>query len=153
MDATTDRVPVLLFGVLAGTSGHLRYKAPATVKNERRVWVDRGNRTLGACVLTLAAALCAPAQESRAATAPHAAPTPTPEQELVEDQLRFEKARGLDAYVALREIWDLWEGADPRRVEAALELARNSRTQPEPVRAYAGVLSAYARMRRGETSW
>jgi len=93
----------------------------------------------------VAGVLTAGVASSRTASEPLA-----PEDELVEDQLAFEKARGLDAYVALREIWDHWENADPRRVEAALELARNSEAHSQPVRAYAGVLSAYARIRRGD---
>ncbi|MCL2449758.1 MAG: DUF3857 domain-containing protein, partial [Polyangiaceae bacterium] len=59
-------------------------------------------------------------------------------------------ARGPLAYVALRKVWSEWDRTDPARVEEALaEIAADGAVNP-PVRAYAGLLEAYARRRRGD---
>ncbi len=70
--------------------------------------------------------------------------------DLVEAQRDFDKARGADAYVALGRIWDTWERADPRQVEEALSMAAESPKHDAAVRAQAALLTAYARMRRGD---
>lgn len=75
---------------------------------------------------------------------------PSAEERLVEAQLDYERARGLGEYVALRRIWQTWEEADPRKVEAALRLSAEREGKSEAVRAYARVLAAYARVRRGD---
>jgi tetratricopeptide (TPR) repeat protein len=62
----------------------------------------------------------------------------------------IESARGPQLYTALRALWDTWDRADPEHVEEALLLARSQARLPFPVRAYAGLLSAYARSRRGD---
>lgn len=55
-------------------------------------------------------------------------------------------------YVPLRQIWSEWDQGDPADVEEALRsLAVDTRLAP-PVRAYAGLLSAYAKRRRGDLS-
>lgn len=83
-----------------------------------------------------------------------AAPTPadarSAEEELLDAALTLDRARGLEAYVALREIWGQWEKADPKQVEALLRRAAQSPKYAEPVRIYAEILSAYARIRRGD---
>ncbi len=123
------------------------------MKDQRRVWVDRGKSL---STLLLAVSLLAGARTAYSAVTKPAAkgktsePAKTPEEELVDAQLAFDKAHGLDAYLALREIWDHWEDADPRRVEAALELAQASTSHSAPERSYAAVLGAYARIRRGD---
>ena len=54
------------------------------------------------------------------------------------------------AYVALRRLWREWDQGDPSEVEEAiLEVAGDPRVSP-PVKAYAGLLEAYARRRRGD---
>ena len=53
-------------------------------------------------------------------------------------------------YVALRQLWSEWDQGDPAEVEEALaSLARDAAIAP-PIRAYAGLLEAYARRRRGD---
>lgn len=75
---------------------------------------------------------------------------PSPEEALIEAQLSLERARGLDAYIALREIWGLWGSVDTLQVEQALLLVAEDRKRAAPVRDYAAMLSAYARLRRGD---
>ncbi len=59
-------------------------------------------------------------------------------------------ARGPNAYTALRALWSAWEHGDPAPIEASLDdLAKNPRLTGE-VRAYAGLLRAYAKRRRGD---
>ncbi len=61
-----------------------------------------------------------------------------------------EAAQGPAAYVALRRVWQEWDQGDPSEVEEQLRgLAESPRLAP-PVRAYAGLLEAYARRRRGD---
>jgi len=74
----------------------------------------------------------------------------TPEERLVSAQLDFQRATGVAGYVALRRMWQAWEDADPRKVEEALVLAAEDAARPEPLRAYARTLAAYARVRRGD---
>ncbi len=59
------------------------------------------------------------------------------------------RATGGAAYTALRLIWQLWDRADPAQVEESLS-AIGERLDP-PQRAYAELLGAYARLRRGDT--
>ncbi len=81
----------------------------------------------------------------------HAAETPrTPEEELVLAQLDYQKSEGVDAYNALREIWGLWENVSPLRVEYALLFAAEDERKSAGLRAYARMLTAYSRLRRGD---
>ncbi|MBX3185938.1 MAG: DUF3857 domain-containing protein [Labilithrix sp.] len=53
-------------------------------------------------------------------------------------------------YVPLRQLWGEWDQGDPNEVEEALRaVATDARVTP-PLRAYAGLLEAYARRRRGD---
>lgn len=53
-------------------------------------------------------------------------------------------------YVPLRQLWGEWDQGDPTEVEEALRsVATDGRITP-PLRAYAGLLEAYARRRRGD---
>ncbi len=79
-----------------------------------------------------------------------AEPHEPPEEQLVLAQLDYEKSQGLKSYVALREIWKLWENVEPLLVEEALLLAAEDKSKPGHVRDYAKTLSAYARLRRGD---
>jgi tetratricopeptide (TPR) repeat protein len=62
----------------------------------------------------------------------------------------LEKAKGAEAYAALRELWQTWDRGDPAHVEEALTAyAESASTSPE-LRVYAELLAAYARRRRGD---
>jgi cellulose synthase operon protein C len=61
-----------------------------------------------------------------------------------------EAARGPLAYVALRRVWSEWDRGDPAVVEEALSELAASEREPAPLRAYASLLTAYARRRRGD---
>ncbi len=63
---------------------------------------------------------------------------------------RVEASSDAEAYAALRRLWRLWETADPSDVERALVQLSLDRRRSAPPRAYAGLLSAYARRRRGD---
>lgn len=65
---------------------------------------------------------------------------------------RLDAARGPHAYGALREVWNTWDRADPTQVEEALLAAERNPKLDAPVRAYAGLLAAYTRMRRGDVA-
>ncbi len=65
---------------------------------------------------------------------------------------RIDRARGPSVYAAIRDVWRTWDRADPGHVEEALRgVATDSRLGPGP-RAYAALLAAYARGRRGDLS-
>ncbi|HMA97158.1 MAG TPA: DUF3857 domain-containing protein, partial [Polyangiaceae bacterium] len=51
---------------------------------------------------------------------------------------------------AVRRVWSKWDSFDPTRIEATLEGAAKSPTLAPPTRVYAGLLSAFARTRRGD---
>lgn len=63
---------------------------------------------------------------------------------------RARSAKGVGAYAALREIWRRWDQTDPVQVEEAIASIERDAAIAAPVRAYAGMLSAYARRRRGD---
>lgn len=57
-------------------------------------------------------------------------------------------ARGPARYTALRELWALWDDTDPVQIETGLSSIAAG--YDAPTRAYANLLSAYARRRRGD---
>jgi tetratricopeptide (TPR) repeat protein len=59
-------------------------------------------------------------------------------------------AHGPLAYVALRRVWAEWDRGDPSAVEEVLRTVALDAGEPPPIRAYAGLLEAYARRRRGD---
>jgi tetratricopeptide (TPR) repeat protein len=59
-------------------------------------------------------------------------------------------APGPLAYVALRRVWSEWDRGDPSQVEEVLHEAAADARLPSPMRAYAALLEAYARRRRGD---
>ncbi len=59
-------------------------------------------------------------------------------------------SRGPEVYVSLRKLWAEWDRGDPADVEAILTSLAGDATLAPPVRAYAGLLEAYARRRRGD---
>ncbi len=70
--------------------------------------------------------------------------------DLLEAQQKLESARGPEVYAALRRIWATSSRADPSEVEDALARASHSRKLTPAARAYAELLVAYARSRRGD---
>lgn len=62
----------------------------------------------------------------------------------------LEKAKGAEAYAALRELWRTWDRGDPQHVEEALAAYAESPKTAPAVRVYADLLRAYARRRRGD---
>jgi tetratricopeptide (TPR) repeat protein/transglutaminase-like putative cysteine protease len=62
------------------------------------------------------------------------------------------RARGASAYTALRQVWQQWDRADPAQVEEVLREASQSPRLAPPLRAYAELLVAYARLRRGDAT-
>ena len=60
------------------------------------------------------------------------------------------RASGGPAYTALRELWQTWDRAEPAQVEEALHEASIDPRSSPPLRAYAELLVAYARLRRGD---
>ncbi|MFO0678233.1 MAG: DUF3857 domain-containing protein [Polyangiaceae bacterium] len=54
------------------------------------------------------------------------------------------------AYVPLRKLWSEWDQGDPAEVEEIVRALANDAARPAPIRAYAGLLEAYARRRRGD---
>jgi tetratricopeptide (TPR) repeat protein/transglutaminase-like putative cysteine protease len=60
------------------------------------------------------------------------------------------RANGPFAYAALRRVWREWDQGDPSEVDEVIrEVAADPKIAP-PVRAYAELLEAYARRRRGD---
>ncbi|MFW5738881.1 MAG: DUF3857 domain-containing protein, partial [Myxococcota bacterium] len=70
--------------------------------------------------------------------------------EVVETKRSVQRARGPVRYTEMRELWSLWDDTDPEQVEQALRDLRQDRRLDAGSRAYAGLLSAYARRRRGD---
>lgn len=60
------------------------------------------------------------------------------------------RAKGPEVYTSLREIWSLWDRTDPIWVEQALRQASSDPKLSKSQRAYAQLLSAYGRIRRGD---
>lgn len=115
----------------------------------------QGGRSALLCMLVsvflaLSAGTGVGVSEARAAVTPTSAAQTTPEEELILAQLDYQKSEGLEAYNALREIWGFWENVNPLHVEYALVVASEDTLKPAPLRAYAKILAAYARLRRGD---
>ena len=53
-------------------------------------------------------------------------------------------------YVPLRQLWAEWDQNDPTEVEQALHSIANDNQAGAPLKAYAGLLEAYAHRRRGD---
>jgi len=85
------------------------------------------------------------ADPARAAT-----PTPGSEGALQRAALDLHRADGVEKYAALRSIWKLWDQADSDAVEESIGDAERDKALTAPVRAYASIIAAYARRRRGD---
>jgi tetratricopeptide (TPR) repeat protein/transglutaminase-like putative cysteine protease len=70
--------------------------------------------------------------------------------DLVTQTALLQAAKGPEAYAALRDVWRLWDRADPTQVEAAIGNWARAPDTAAPLRVYAGLLEAYARRRRGD---
>lgn len=62
----------------------------------------------------------------------------------------IQKAHGSARITALRRIWSTWDRSDPEIIEQTLVSAARSPNLDPATRAYAGLLAAYARSRRGD---
>ncbi len=82
--------------------------------------------------------------------APHARANGPFHPALSEAVTDLDGAKGPAVYTALRSIWSTWDRADPTHVEEALLDAAQNRRLSAPARTYASILSAYARIRRGD---
>jgi tetratricopeptide (TPR) repeat protein/transglutaminase-like putative cysteine protease len=60
------------------------------------------------------------------------------------------RARGPLVYAELRRLWREWDQGDPAEVEEVLKEIAGDRALGAPTRAYAALLEAYARRRRGD---
>ena len=69
---------------------------------------------------------------------------------LAELHAEIESSRGPLAYVGLRKLWAEWDRGDPAQVEEQLHAVATDSAEPAPIRAYAALLEAYARRRRGD---
>ncbi len=57
-----------------------------------------------------------------------------------------------ERHVPLRRVWEKWDRAEPDQVEAALQLASRDERLVADEQAYAELLVAYARLRRGDAA-
>jgi tetratricopeptide (TPR) repeat protein len=99
-----------------------------------------GKRGLVLALIGLSVAGAVPAEAEIGAIKP----------ELVEAAARARASSGPEIYASLRTMWRMWDRADPAQVEEAVRAVVESKTTSAPARAYAELLSAYARRRRGD---
>ena len=71
-------------------------------------------------------------------------------EQVVEASGKVNAARGPARYAAIRELWSLWDDTDPIQVESEIERISTAPGFDPPTRAYAALLTAYARRRRGD---
>jgi tetratricopeptide (TPR) repeat protein len=60
------------------------------------------------------------------------------------------EAKGPEVYASLREIWRMWDRADPAQVEEGIRTIAESPATTPSAEVYAQLLTAYARRRRGD---
>jgi cellulose synthase operon protein C len=70
--------------------------------------------------------------------------------ELLRAMDTLDRAQGPEAYAAVDRIWGLWDRAEAEHIEEALRGAAGDARLGADARAYAGVLAAFARARRGD---
>src|SRR5450432_1303386 len=73
-----------------------------------------------------------------------------PRRHLTDLRAEVRATRGPMSYLALRKVWSEWDRGDPGDVEEALHDVASDASVSPPIRAYAGLLEAYARRRRGD---
>lgn len=71
-------------------------------------------------------------------------------QEMAERIAEIERAEPSTQVTALRRLWSLWDKTNPNELERALGLLGSSRRVAVPAQAYARLLHAFARSRRGD---
>jgi tetratricopeptide (TPR) repeat protein len=108
--------------------------------------------SLGALAVLSLGALAAPASAASGASGAGRATVGAAPGGAALAQLRAQvkTAQGPVAYGALRKIWSEWDRTDPEAIEEALREVGDDAAEPAPVRAYAHLLEAYARRRRGD---
>ena len=79
-----------------------------------------------------------------------ATPVPGPEGALRRAVDELHRAGGVEKYAALRSLWKLWDQVDPALVEESIGEVERDKTVAAPIRAYASIVAAYARRRRGD---
>ncbi|MFO0658548.1 MAG: hypothetical protein U0165_01750 [Polyangiaceae bacterium] len=79
-----------------------------------------------------------------------AEPSTTLDSEVVAGLREARDAKGVAAYVALQKIWRRWDQGDPRAIGEAFDAIEKDGRVAAPIRAYAAVLSSYAKRRRGD---
>jgi len=79
-----------------------------------------------------------------------AAPAPGPEATLRRTVDELHRASGAEKYAALRAVWRLWDQVDPALVEESIGEVERDKAESAPIRAYASIIAAYARRRRGD---
>lgn len=80
-----------------------------------------------------------------------AAPNTLPVPSSVENALgELRRAKDIEAYAALRGAWQKWDRVDPIVIEEAIKAVELDANRSPSVRAYAGIMGAYARRRRGD---
>ncbi|MFT3774843.1 MAG: DUF3857 domain-containing protein [Minicystis sp.] len=70
--------------------------------------------------------------------------------DLLKAEATVRAAKGPEIYAALRDLWRMWDRADPAQVEEAIASVAASPSATPEVRVYASLLEAYARRRRGD---
>src|SRR6187551_873496 len=95
-------------------------------------------RPLRQLLVGLGAVLCHLSPPPPAFAKPTASVNPTPEENLLEAQLDFQKATRssndqLRAYLALHKMWSAWSEIDPLIVEHALLVAAEDTSKPAPI--------------------
>jgi cellulose synthase operon protein C len=103
---------------------------------------NRGVRSFGGAALALGAVVMGPGHAGAEVGVIHPG--------LVKATTAARNAKGAEVYASLREIWRTWDRADPTQVEEALRSMADSPTATAPVKAYARLLTAYSRRRRGD---
>ncbi len=103
-------------------------------------------------LLAIAMSLAPPTWVGSSAGVAHAQLPGTIDAELTRLSQRLALASSHEAYALLRNVWQRWEQADPDHVENVLGQAHENPKLTPGVRAYAGLLEAYARRRRGDLS-
>ncbi|HKQ70956.1 MAG TPA: hypothetical protein VJT73_16535, partial [Polyangiaceae bacterium] len=80
----------------------------------------------------------------------NAAPSEPPGGALALTITDLKKAVGAEKYAALRTLWRQWDQTDPSMIEEAIVEIERDKAETAPLRAYASMLAAYARRRRGD---
>lgn len=70
--------------------------------------------------------------------------------DLLRAEATVRAAKGPEVYAALRDVWRMWDRADPAQVEDFITSVAQGPQVAPPVRVYASLLEAFARRRRGD---